>query len=249
MPEPRHLSNAPITEALFDIRVKARPDFDVGRFQDLKGILVSRFPVVEEKRGGQFTFQFAPRADSHAMVEDLGIQGYFFRSPSDQLLAQFRVDGFTLNKLKPYTDWDHLFPVAIELWRMYIETARPQAVIRQALRYINHIRPPGDYIDFDEYLRAAPRLPPELPQTLAAFFSRVTVVDPELLVAAHIAQAFDPKTARDGVTIIIDIDCFKNVDILPEDEDTLIANFSDLRQFKNRVFFNYVTDRTLEMYE
>src|SRR5207245_9457103 len=115
---------APITEALIDFRVKARPDFKPSEFAPLAELLKPRFPKAEEQRIGQISIKLSPRGASQD-VEYLGPQGYFFRSPNEKLIAQFRVEGFTLNQLKPYTSWDELYPIAMELWHHYGRTARP----------------------------------------------------------------------------------------------------------------------------
>src|SRR3990172_489327 len=123
-----HLSSAPITEAIFDIRVKAHPDFQVSDFTNLKADLQDVFPKVEERRGGQVTFRFEPPGSETPQppdIQDLGLQGFFFKSEDEKLIAQFRVDGFTLNKLKPYSSWDELEPLVRNLWAKYISIARP----------------------------------------------------------------------------------------------------------------------------
>ena len=248
MPEPRHLNNAPITEALFDIRVKARSDFKVTDFSDLKVRLQDRFPEVEERHEGKVRLQIQKKSGPSTSLENFGLNGYFFKSKAENLIAQFRVDGFTLNKLKPYSDWEELFPIVLELWDLYCSIAEPEAVTRQAVRCINRIPNKSDFIDFDEYLRAAPQIPQELPQLLGAFLSRVTIMDNEYSVAAHVVQAFEFTPGQSGITIILDIDAFKEVDILPGDKP-LIENFSQLRKWKNLIFFNYLTEKTLGLLE
>jgi len=246
--EPRYLTNAPITEALFDIRVKSRSDFTVTKFSDLKAKLKDRFPEVQERYGSKFKLQLKPNVKPTTSLENIGLQGYFFKSETENLIAQFRIDGFTLNKLKPYTNWDELFPTALELWEQYCSIAEPEAVTRQALRYINHIPIKSEFVDLDDYLRVAPKIPPELPQSLDAFISRVTIVDGKNSVAARVVQAGERKLGQFGLTIILDIDAFIQVDISPGDR-VLVENFYQLRKFKNKIFFNYLTDKTLGLLE
>lgn len=248
MAKPRHLHHAPITEALVDIRVKTRPGFDVGRFSDLKASLSQRFPKVEERRGGQFTLRFPPAPDGPPAFEELGLQGYFFKNSTEDLIAQFRADGFTLNKLKPYSSWDDLLPSALELWQLYQATSSPEAVTRVALRYINHITVPHQRVDFDQFFTAAPQVPPALPQLLRGFLYRVTIVNPEAQLSAHVVQALDPSLPQPGVTVILDIDAFRDVDFSPSDPQ-LEAHFRDLHDFKNMIFFNYLTEETVRLFE
>ena len=114
MPTPRHLQNAPITEAIIDFRVKARPDLRAEDFAGVKDQLSNRLPKLEEMRGLQATFQVLKGKGQPPLVQDLGLQGYFFKSQDEKVIAQFRIDGFTLNRLRPYTSWEDIFPQAME---------------------------------------------------------------------------------------------------------------------------------------
>lgn len=239
-----HLTSAPITEAIFDIRVKAHPGFQAVDFSELKTDLQRIFPNVEERRGGQFTIRIKPGEPQPADVQDLGLQGFFFKSEDEKLIAQFRVDGFTLNKLKPYSSWDELLPLAADLWNRFTSVAKPLAVTRCALRYINHIVINETQFDFDDYLTVAPQVPQALPQTINGFLSKITIVDDTKMMAAHVTQVFEPHPSIPNTPIIIDIDAFKNVDIGPDDAN-LWEIFTDLRTFKNRIFFNFLTDKTI----
>ena len=134
--------------------------------------------------------------------------------------------------------------LAIDLWAKYISIATPLAITRCALRYINHIVLNQAEIDFDEYLRMGPQIPEELPQTINGFLSRVTIVDESEQIAANVVQVFEPKPSIQPTPIILDIDAFKNVDISPDDL-TLWEIFAGLRAFKNKIFFNFITEKTI----
>lgn len=247
MPAPRHLREAPITEAIIDLRVKARVGFRPEEFESLKTVLSDRFPGVNGQRGGAITFQFAPTGAQAPITKDLGLQGFIFRSKDEKLLAQFRADGFTLNRLRPYTSWKELFPVALDLWKLYCSVAAPEGVTRIALRYINQIVLPSQSGDLSRYIRAAPVVPPELPQVVSAFFNRLTIQDPDRNAAAHISQTLgaDAESRR---VLVLDIDAFCEgawAASAPE----VAEGFERLRDFKNLIFFNSLTDEALRQFE
>src|SRR6266487_4979419 len=114
MSEIRHLRAAPITEAIIDIRVKARSGFNIENFNDIIPAMKENFPIIEQINGSQVSFQVKSNETSFPNIKDLGIQGYFFKTQDKKTIAQFRVDGFTFNKLKPYTSWEELQPLAID---------------------------------------------------------------------------------------------------------------------------------------
>jgi len=248
MPQPRHLSAAPIKEAIIDIRVKASSGLEVDKLSGLRPNLANRFPKVDKRRSGTVTIRFPPTGLQPAEIEDLGLQGFFHKSADDKLIAQFRNDGFTLNRLEPYTSWQELLPIAMELWENYCEVASPLVVTRLALRYINRIPLPSDITDMGQYLRAAPVVPSELPQDVTAFLSRITIQDPNKGLAAHIVQTLETDPVMRSITLILDIDAFRDVDLSPNDR-SLPDIFGYLHDFKNLVFFSYLTDATLRRFE
>lgn len=248
MPSPRPLRNAPITEALIDFRVKARPDLHAEDFLQLKDELSNRFPKVQERRGIQATFEILKGEGQPPRVQDLGLQGHFFRTEDEKVIGQFRIDGFTFNRLKPYTRWEDIFPQAMELWRLYLKVAKPVEVVRLAVRYINHVPLPPGAQKFEDYLRGSPVIPPELPQHTSSFLTRVTIHDQENDIAAHVTQALQPTADTQRLTVILDIDAFKEAQLSPDDP-AIERTFMQLRIFKNLIFFNSLTDETLRQFE
>jgi len=247
MATPRHLRNAPITEAIIDLRVKARTGFRPEDFSDLKVKLVKQFPKVEERRGQQATFKVIEGKGQLPVVKDLGFQGYFFKTPDEKTIAQFRVDGFTFNRLSPYTSWEEIFPQAMELWRLYSNVCKPEVIIRVAVRYMNHIVMSGS-LTLESYLRSTPIIPPELPQVVRGFLTKITIYDPEKDVSAHVIQALQESKPGSQLAIILDIDAYKEREFSVDDPN-IEQIFEQLRAFKNLIFFNSLTADTLKGYE
>jgi uncharacterized protein (TIGR04255 family) len=241
-----HLRHAPIIEAIFDFRVKARPEFHAEEFETIRSQLTVDLPKMEKQQAFQTTIKAQPEAQL-PVVQNLGLQGYHFRDAEEKTIAQFRIDGFTFNRLRPYTSWDELFPVVKELWSVYSTIARPQVITRLAVRYINRIPLPPGPITFEEYLRAAPVVPPELPQDVSGFLTRITIHDPEMMIAAHILQALEVDPERRLATIL-DIDVFKEAEFNLGDP-AIEETFNRLRIFKNRIFFSSLTEKTLRSFE
>lgn len=243
----RHLRRAPITEAVLDLRVKASRTFDPAILEQLKPQLADRFPSVEARRGGKITFQLTPSGTQPANVEDMGLQAFLFRSTDNLTVAQFRTDGFALNRLRPYTDWSEFFTMAVELWNLYQMKAQPEAVIRVGLRYINQLSLPSR-APLAQYISTTPAIPPVEGLVINAFFSRITVVDSSRGIAAHVAQVLEGEPGAGHATLVFDIDAFKEGSWSPsagEIKDIL----QELHELKNRIFFSSLTDSILEQYE
>lgn len=247
MARARKLRNAPVVEALIDIRVRSRPGFQAEEFRKLVPELASRYPIADEQRAVQAQFEMRPGQQPSQASRDLGLQGLLFR-PTDRLsIVQFRADGFTFNRLKPYTSWEHIFPEAMSLWRMYRSIAQPLGVTRLALRYIDHLRAPLPVQELGGYLTAPPQVPDELPQDLVEYLTSILVHDVSSEVLARITQTMRSGVEPSVVTFILDVDAFRNVD-LPPDSPDIEPIFLALRSFKNTAFFACFTERALEPY-
>jgi uncharacterized protein (TIGR04255 family) len=245
----RHLRSAPITEAIFDIRVKAREGFDVAEFANLRQDLAQTFPIVEEIRGSEVHFEVSAKEARPPEIRDLGVRGLYFKTQDGLTIAQCRVDGFTLNKLRPYTSWDELRSLAESLWRKYYTIAQPEGITRIALRYINQISIDERYLDFEDYLTASPSVPKELPQNIGQFLYQTTIVDNQNEIQVNVAQVFQPPPPTStGIIIILDIDAYKEI-FMAVDDPLLFEHLARLRDMKNRVFFSYLTERTIGLFE
>lgn len=247
MAHARHLKRAPITEAIIDLRVSALKEFDSRRFLTLKEHLRDRYPNVQEARGAEAGFELAPgKVATHA--RDLGLQGFFFKSDDGVNIAQFRVDGFTFNRLAPYTSWEEVFPEAIRLWKLYSETASPEYVSRLALRYINRLTIPVPIEDFSQYLTSPPMVPRNLPQVISSFLTRVVLHEPESQLAANVTQALEEGLDPKSVGVILDIDAYKVGEFDPRGAE-IAQVLAELHDFKNTIFFGSVTEAALRFYE
>jgi uncharacterized protein (TIGR04255 family) len=107
---------------------------------------------------------------------------------------------------------------------------------------------PAGPIAFETYLRTAPVIPPELPQYISGFLTRVTIYDPKTDIAAHVAQALEASPPGNQLAVILDIDAYKQREF-PTDDPAIEQTFDQLRAFKNLIFFNSLTDDTLRGFE
>lgn len=237
-----HLSKAPIAEAIIDFRVRLAADFDVARIKELHLQFQDRYPGIEDQKLVEHRFEpalakgFSPRTVDHGTV------GYLFRSADEASIAQFRRDGFTFNRLQPYTSWEQVFPEAIRLWRIYVETFQPLEIHRIAIRYINRLLLP----ELQDYLTVPPVVPNQMPAVISGFVSRVVINDPDSNITTAVVQALEGPAQDRYLPVILDIDVFdQNVSHLRADE--LLARFEKLREMKNRAFFGSITGKTVGM--
>lgn len=242
-----HFPNAPITEALIDIRVVLPLTTTFGTLAGFREALAERFPKCRQrwKLQGQFTFRAdrPPAMDSGSQEPD----GYLLASPDGTQVVQARLDGFTFSQLKPYDTWDALKQAAQDLWRTYVDIAKPGQVERIAVRYINRIELPAPVTELSDWILTAPAVSPNLPQTLAGFFVRLNIPFDNPPCFVNLTQTVELGESGATVPLIFDIDAFTPARLDPKDE-ALWRRFEDLRTVKNKVFFDSLTPRTKELF-
>lgn len=241
-----HLNNAPISECLIDFRVKFESEIHAEIFESLETKLKKGYPNVEKIRRFETNIKFEKNGKSiHQTNKDIGLEGLIFKSEDNKNLAQFRINGFTFNKLKPYTKWDEIITESHRLWEEYVNIAKPKHITRIATRYINHIKLETSVGDISEYLTAPPGLPKELQFKLNSFLSKNVFHDSETGISAIITQALEEDVSKSYLRLILDIDCYllKEFDPL---SDNIWDSFEKLRSMKNRIFFSYIQKEKLE---
>jgi uncharacterized protein (TIGR04255 family) len=157
--------------------------------------------------------------------------------------------GFTFSRLKPYISWQQLRDEARRIWDYYKEVTSAELITRVALRYINNLNipVPEHELKFHDYLTAPPAVPDGIPQAISEFVTRVVVPVPSLNANAIITQALEPISKPKFLPLILDIDVFRfNPDGIEEDPWKILES---LRVFKNKIFFNSITNTLEEMYK
>ncbi len=241
------LQKAPITEALIDIRVKIKDEINSEIFLKLYDNISDRYPkkTIRHKQEGKIEFK---KGEPPISSMSDTVLGYSFVSTDGKQIFQARLDGFTFSRLNPYDRWETLRDEAIELWQKYRELIFPE-ITRVALRYINKFNIPIDPatpIQFEDYLKTSPIIPEKLPQGVSSFLSRVVIHNPEIDAAAIVTQVFEGIIDPKFIPIILDIDVIRKKEMLSEEEawDTL----EKLRNFKNNIFFESITEKAKELF-
>ena len=238
---------APITEALLDIRAQLPRKIDLARLETFHDVVKDKYPTKRERVLWQFGFQAQPGATPETHKPSGGPDGYLFLSPDERQMAQARLDGFTLNRLKPYDKWETFRDEAKQLWQHYIRIASPECVTRLALRYINRIEIPLPIRDLKDYILTTPEVAPGLPQSLDSFFMRLVLPEPRLQAAAIVTLTIEPIKDNKILPLIFDIDVFREA-VLNSNDDELWGIMEQLCNFKNTIFFKSITEKTKELF-
>jgi uncharacterized protein (TIGR04255 family) len=248
MAEITHLSRAPIIEAIIDFRIEPEKEFPLNKLSDLVAKVGDTYPQHEKRNLFESRVKIMPsQRQISQSTHEKGLHGFFFKSEDEQNIAQFRVDGFTFNHLEPYTSWDPIFTEAKRLWGVYADIMAPEFVTRIAVRYINRLKLPLSIKELSQYLTILPQIPDDLPKSVSSFLIKMVLVEEQTGLMANITQALESGIVSDHVPIIFDIDVYREGRFKPNDPE-IWRVFGDLREMKNRIFFRYITDNTVELF-
>lgn len=247
MVAPRHLEHAPIREGLVDIQFE--PQIPIERIERFADALATEFP--RRTRIWQHSFGVEMNATGEPTSAASGASvGVRLESDPPGRVLSLRTSGFAFSQLAPYKDWAALKERARPLWETFIRELRPEVVTRMAVRFINLLPLPVPFDDFSKYLTAGPNVPPNLPQGLSAFLQRVVIVDPAKNLKAIVTQALEESqvSLKTGtVGIFLDIDTFRVVQVDAGSQDVW-ATLDELRDFKNAIFFDHITEEAAELF-
>jgi len=249
MEEVIHFPNAPITEALLDIRVKLPGQTDLEKLATFHDAIKQQYPSKQERLAwrGHVEIKASPVPEVSQSAAG-GPDGYLFTSGDGRHVVQARLDGFTFSRLKPYDKWTTLRDEAKELWQRYVQIASPDTVTRIALRYINRIEIPLPMRDFKDYILTTPEIAPDLPQGLESFFMRLVIPDPKGQAVAIVTEAVEPvDEAHKRLPLIFDIDVFRAVAFNVQD-NSMWETFEYLHDLKNEIFFKSLTPKAKELF-
>jgi uncharacterized protein (TIGR04255 family) len=240
------LRKAPITEGLIDIRVQLPGNVSLADLENLHTQVKYDYPDKKPRKMWAGTVELKNESEPLKTTQ-FRVDGYYFRTSDGKQVVQFRFDGFTFSRLRPYSRWEDVYREARRLWDIYRAETKPVLVNRLAVRYINSIEIPSKNFDYDDYLTAAPRVPQGLPQLVQHFFTRVVIPFPDQGAAAIVVQTPSDKQDPVNTAILLDIDVYAEVSLSPE--DTKVEEIlNNLRRIKNEVFFNSITEKTKELF-
>lgn len=243
------LANAPIVEAVLDIDCDMHPGQEITALEaPARNNYQDRYP----KFRTQFLqgYEIEQQADAEPRFSaQRGIQAFHFLQEDEKQLVQVRGQGFSFNRLAPYTSLDDYLPEIERTWRLFVGFASPVQVRVVRLRYINRILLPTveSRIELNDYLKIGPRLPDEDRLTFLGFLNQHVAVEAGTGNQVNIILTSQP-TENDLLPLIFDIQASRPEAAEPDDWDSLLARIRSLRVLKNRVFRNTLTKKCLDLF-
>lgn len=251
MPERKHYSKAPITEAIIDLRIVQTPGFSLDGLAPLRKILADRYPNQEEEHVQYRRMSFVG-SDLLQAGGGQQLNGFRFISKDKRETLSTRLDGFAFIVRAPYARWETFRDEARRLWNVYRSVTEVESITRVALRYINRIDIPSTSAQLEKYLRTYPQVSADMPQegTISDYFMQLQQwqEDPRCMLIVNEAPVPPPDPGT--TSIQLDFDIFREQFVQPwrADQDDAVWEFLEqLHDLKNRVFEASITNKTREL--
>lgn len=244
------LAKAPIVEAVLDIDCDMPAGFDLTALEGTAGeAFRSQYPrfrnqFLEEHR-------IESKADEPAKHSSRrAVQAFRFLQDDEKQLVQVRSQGFSFNRLAPYSSLDDYLSEIQRTWELFIGIASPVKIRVVRLRYINRILLPfaGGPVNLDGYFKVGPKLPDEEGLQFTGFVNQHTAVEAGTGYQVNIVLASQlPESER--LPVIFDICVASPKTAEPNDWHWILVEIQSLRSLKNRIFKNTLTEICLNLFQ
>jgi uncharacterized protein (TIGR04255 family) len=246
----RKLASPPIVEAVVDLDCDMPPAHSLPRLESAaRDAFRAKYPKVRAVLMHEAVI--TSQADTPPEVSaKRGIQAFQFLTDDERQVVQVRADGFSFNRLAPYTSLDDYLPEVENAWRAFVELASPIQVRRTALRCINRVLLPTveGQVELNDFLRAGPRVPEEENLILTGFLDQHVAFERGTSNRVTITMATQP-IEQSSFPIVLDIQTSRQQLTEPSDWSTILAAIQSLRSLRNRVFFDSLTERCMELFQ
>jgi uncharacterized protein (TIGR04255 family) len=246
--------NAPITEAVVDVKVAFAPETEVDKCLDeLRQQLKREFPTSAPIHS--FELQLGVKPDPIKAVSATGAAsteqvGWRLTNARADRVLQIQRRGFTFSHLPKYSNWETFEQECRPLWDSFVRVCTPTSVARLALRYINKIVIPRAQFDPREYFFIYPEMPEVVQGGVSGLFMQVQLDQPNIGegVVAGIAVALLRSDQPKETPVLLDIDIFTERQSDPSD-DAVWTALRKFRERKNFLFESFITDATRRLFE
>ncbi len=242
------LKNPPIIEAVLDIECDLPPNLKIETLKSAAQLELGKsYPKVQSVLEHQFQ---ARLNESPELTIKGGVVGLQFRHSDEKQVVQFRAQGFSFNRLAPYTSLDAYLPQIKKAWTAYVKLASPVQIRIIRLRYINRILLPfvNGRIEMNEHFQNGPHVADEKGLTLIGFLNQYTAVDVNTGYQVNsVLTAQAPED--DNLPVIFDNSAMALETMEPENWTAIRSKIIELRQLKNRIFRNTLTETCLNRYQ
>ncbi len=247
------LPHAPTIEAVVDIDCDLPPNLD---FEAVNQKAFERFKDTypHQRRSIVQGHEIRPSQESLSVTIQRGLGALQFRSEDEKQLIQIRWNGFSFNRLKPYSSLDDYLAEIETRWETFKQIVQPIQLRKIGLRYINRIALPCEngQLDLRQYLTMLPVKPDcskdGFDLQMRRFVHQHQVHDEKSGLVANIILASE-EVKNNRFPIILDLEALSYNKTVGLQWVKIAAEIQQLRSLKNSLFRNLLTESCLNLFQ
>jgi|SRR6266853_43541 len=244
------LKNPPIVEAVVDIDCDMPPTFDLSGIEATAcAAFQDTYPRLQKQLLGLHTIKTKAEAQPEMSFQH-HMNALQFLHDDQKQLVQVRTQGFSFNRLSPYTSLDDYLPEIERTWRLFLGLCAPVQITLIRLRYINRFKLPTvqGKVNLDDYLEVGPHLPDEEMLTFAGFLNQHTSVE---IATNNLVNTVLTSQPPEGefIPIIFDNAATATGPHETDDWPWIQSTITSLRRLKNHVFEKTLTAKCLNLFQ
>jgi uncharacterized protein (TIGR04255 family) len=241
-----HLANAPIVEAVIELRLGPGVQGPAETRQALGEItkqLGDDYPKSLKLSKLGFSLKIEDQAEDDYFKKSEEFDGFRLLSADENYRVQVRPRAFSAHRMAPYTSWEDLKSRFDDAWKCYQAVMQPSSISRIGVRFINRFTLPVGR-EVTEYLAPLLVRPVLWPANMAAYEMTLVLLEDKAQATVKTAlQTVGENESR----VLIDIDAFIQQEG-PVDVVLIGGTLLKLRELKNRVFFGAISDKCLKLF-
>ena len=244
------LKKAPIKEAIIEFRYPSIKGLSFEELEKISSPLTKKYPNKKTGYEQQIEFEIT-EGKGKSKVKDRIPKSVILSLPNKNNV-HLENGRFLFSKMGPYDKWELFSEEAIEAWSLVNENLNVKEFTRMGVRFINNLNLPKGEDCLKDHLQSPPKVSEEICDiSIEGFLTRLVLVNTKYNdIKAYVTLGLDhnKNPMEDTLPVILDIDVIKSGKI-NLDLNTVIENLSNLRNFKNELFFKSLTPVGLELYK
>lgn len=237
--------NAPIEEAILAFEVQTLDDLELSGQEFYKRIR-SAFPKREVISG-----PFAPARETEPTIlgsPALNIPRMLrFTSEDSKQVVEVSRTLLAFHRLKPYVSWSHFESAVRPVWCDFVTCFEPEAVLQIRMRYVNRILLSGSTVLLRDYFHTHPEVPDSIEPGLYDYLMRLHFHNDQIPAWGLVTQRTERGGETGALPVVFDIEVIKG-DESPVGEGPLWEHVNALRIYRNRLFFDSITEKTKDLF-
>lgn len=239
------LKNPPIKEAI--IRVSFKDNVDVESLNKFckSSFIKENYPIRQNLMALEIKSTMGVKSTTTAHKHE----GFLLNCGEGcNKSIQSKVGQLSFHNTDKYLGWELFYEEFKKIWKNYYNTIGRIDIIQLGVRYINQLHfdlPLKDGIE--EFLKILPTIPNGINKDLNNFFMQLNIPNDNQTLNGIITQTLR-DVSKNKLQVLLDLNVVKTKNINGSSEE-IWQSFDDIRNFKNQLFFNSLTNKTIQQYE